>query len=309
MAAPSTRQHRFCATETPLDPNALIDPPAVIRALESGWQKHIPLHLLSFSRTRASSHLSPAPLGSLAVVEDGQIHVRETPLDSSGESSMSIAEFFEAWPRLCNLIETHLLSPDKSAIADAFRSHFNTIISRTDFSSRFHLYLKYDIHIRQLFIQHSSRFSPAIFHVDLWNSIVDDARNAEIQALRSTLNASGSFRASSKPSPLGSSSSANASGPSFLPKKPSFPASRDSAPKPGVCFICLDPSHRGRKCPRKENGFLTKGADGQWKTPADVLLCFRWNGPYGCSIHNCPFTHACTLCGATAHSAQSHPPL
>ena len=308
-AAPSVRQHRLCDVDTPVNPNALIDPPAVIRTLETGWQKHIPLHLLSHSRSRASSHLSPTPLGSLAVVEGGQIHVREAPLDSSGESSMSIAEFFEAWPRFCNLIETHLLSPDKVDIANAFRAHFKTLTSRTDFSSRFHLYLRYDIHIRQLFIQQSSQFSPAFFHRDLWNTIVDDARTAEFQALRSSLNTSGSFRTFPKPSVLGSSSGTNISTPPFLPKKPSFPASRDNAQKPGVCFVCLDPNHQSKRCPRKENGFIVRDAEGKWKAPGDVLLCFRWNGPSGCSFPNCRFSHACTVCGTPAHSAQSHPPL
>jgi hypothetical protein len=88
---------------------------------------------------------------------------------------MSISEFFEAWPRFCNLIETHLLSPDKLDIADSFCSHFRTIVARMDFSLRFPLYLKYNIYIQQLFIQQSNQFSPAIFHREVWNNIVDES--------------------------------------------------------------------------------------------------------------------------------------
>ena len=183
-----THQHRLCTIQTPLDPNALVDPPAFIRALELGWRKHIPLHLLTHSRCRIFSHSSSTPHDSLAVTEDDKIQIREVASDTSRESSMSVVEFFEAWPRLCSLIELHLLSPDKKAIADAFRTHFNTIISRTDFPGRFRLYLQYDIHIRQMYIQHSHELSPANFHRDVWNSIVDNARNAEFQAFRSSLN-------------------------------------------------------------------------------------------------------------------------
>lgn len=283
----------------------LVDPPAVIRALEQGWHKHIPLHLLANSRCRASSHDAPTPQSTLAVIEDGQIHMREAPFDSSGESSMSIAEFFEAWPRFCDLIERYLLSPDKLDIAAAFRLHFKGITSRTDFSMDFPLYLKYDIHIRQRFVQFSDQFTPASFQVDVWNSIVDRSRSDDFRAFRSSLN---SFRApATKPSHSGSSSSTNATGHASLSKKPT--SSKHSDPKPGVCFVCLDPSHRGRKCPRKENGYIVKDAEGHWKGPGDVLLCFRWNGPYGCDVAKCEFRHACTVCGSSDHSAQSHPPL
>ena len=301
------RQHRFCAIQTPLDPNIMVDPPAVIRVLEQGWHKHIPLHMLSHSRCRVSSHKSSTPLNALTVTEGGQIHIRETSLDASGESSITVPEFFEAWPGLCNLIESHLLSPDKRAIADAFRSHFTTITRCSDFSSRFPLYVQYDIRIRELYVQQSSHFSPALFHQEVWHQIVDSARSAEFQALRASL--SNSFRTSPRPSMSASSPTTGIPSQSFLPKRPSGSSARSGAYKSGLCFICLDPSHRGLKCPRKENGYLAKSAEGQWKAPGDIRLCFKWNGPYGCSNPGCEYKHACTICGTSAHSAQSHPTL
>jgi hypothetical protein len=65
--------------------------------LESGWHKHIPLHLLVNDKCWASSSNSQLVSNSLAF-EDGRIQVKEIALDASGESSMSIGEFHEAYP-------------------------------------------------------------------------------------------------------------------------------------------------------------------------------------------------------------------
>jgi hypothetical protein len=162
------------------------DHPVIVCILEQGWHKHFPLSLLTHDKCCTalfvdhiglvnSSHLSSTAVSSLA--SSGII------LDSSSECSISHADFHEAWPCLCSMIECHLASASHVEIAVAFCTHYHNLITCEDFVQQFLLYIKYDIQIHSSFVAKSFQFSPATFQELLWLSIVNKDHASQILAM------------------------------------------------------------------------------------------------------------------------------
>src|ERR1700722_2960554 len=141
---------------TLLDPNEVIDPPNVRKVLEQGWRKHIPLSLLTNARCRSSLFAADSAVDTLILGNSSTLELRQPSLDATGETSISFSDFAEAWPRLCGMIEQYLASPHRAVIAATFKKHYEFIASRNNFAAKFKLFILYDIHIHQSYIQNSS---------------------------------------------------------------------------------------------------------------------------------------------------------
>lgn len=302
-----------------IDPNSIVEPPAVVKALQRGWDKHIPLHLLSNNKSRSGLFVEASDLQSITL-ESGRLRIQQSSLDSSGESTMSLSDFMEAHPRLCNMIEQYLPGPDSRAIAGLWRMHYAYIIGRSDFAGKFRHYLAYDIRLRQHYVNHSDTFSPAHFQTGIWDDIMDQWRTSQILSFQSSLDRfSSDFRAQPQSSYVrGNSFRDHNSGPASLPAQSNAfssrkkvikgPSATSNSPQ-GVCFICRSPEHIGRFCKCVTNGFLSRSSStngAPWKGPNDLSVCFKFNITSGCGSSNCSFSHVCSCCGHNDHNAQTH---
>jgi hypothetical protein len=268
-----------------LDANTVSDHPLVIRALWEGWTVHIPLTLLSNEKCRSALFVDN--IGSKRDPDKNPL-----AFDASSEPSIPLADFMEAWLHLCHMIKTHLNSPDRGMVGDAFHRHFDQLTSRIDFHSKFSLYVEYDIYIRMYWVANPGSFNPADFQVDIWNFIQDANRDHILAAAykpsttRTTMSSRGFQRG-------------RGTGGSFRGDTSSIHS--------GCCYVCGSTSHSGRSCPTDSNGYMSKTADG-WRGPGNSLLCFRFNGiGNSCTFGGCQYAHVCSRCGDGGHSAQSHP--
>lgn len=293
-----------------MNPNDIIEPPLIVKMLQRGWVNHPPLHLLTTTRCLASQFIT-ATASNVLTLEDGKMHMSEAPVDATGEATMSLSDFIEAWPRFCSLIERYLPGPDSKGIADRFRAHFSFIVSRTDFTANFPLYLAYDIHIRQHFILHHEEFSPADWHQQIWEDIVrraDAKRLADFGATlaRLTATANGFNSPGSK---SGGRNSFRQSTPAKTPSKGNSgsqtSSKADSRTPKGLCIVCGGTSHTGADCPSDGNGYLAK-IEGKWVGPNGISVCYRDNTSQPCTRAGCPFEHVCSRCGSRDHNAQNH---
>lgn len=304
-----SKVHSLHGARAVLDPNEIIEPPLIVKMLQRGWVSHPPLHLLTTARCLASQFITSTSTNVLTL-EDGKMHLSDASIDSTGEAQMSLSDFIEAWPRFCSLIERYLPGPNSKGIADRFRTHFSFIVSRTDFTANFPLYLAYDIHIRQHFILHHEEFSPADWHQPIWNDIVrraDAKQLADFSAKLAQMAASSAI-ASSPNSKIGSRGSFRQNTPAKTPKGNTggqTPSKTETRASKGVCIVCGLPSHTGADCPSDGNGYLSK-VDGKWVGPNGSSVCYRDNTTQSCTRTGCPFEHVCSRCGSRDHNAQSH---
>jgi hypothetical protein len=73
------------------------------------------------------------------------------------------------------------------------------------------------------------------------------------------------------------------------------------------CLFCGSHMHTSKKCNATTGPFLIRQSDGSWRTPKGESPCYALNGPHGSCPKGstCQFTHICSLCGATSHTARS----
>jgi hypothetical protein len=269
-----------------LDPNDLIDHGLVVHILKEGWQTYFPINSLSADLTRATLHYAKAP----------------TEFDIASEPSISYPNFCEAARMLPVLIGRHLNSPFKTEIAEAFRKHYDCVLNAHDFQHNFPAYVRYDIMIRQHWVNNSSDFNPAIFQprifshcLDLVKSESESSMASRIASLEAIVTRGNSFRASSSSKPATSVPTSER------------PITKVPAEVIGICWFCAG-KHSPRECKSSSNAFISKHADGKWRSAANELLCFLFNGVKGCAKRPCPFAHKCSICGdeSAGHNAQSH---
>lgn len=288
---------------------ALLDPGAIrhhqkhIDIMQNGWPVYFPLYELCCSWSD-SSRISE-------------------PDSRARERNLSFMDFRKASQNLVSLIASHLASPDHALIAQSWKSHYDMIFDHHDVYSAFDNYLIYDETLRTAFPKRSQDFDPGEFQSHIWQSIIDNRRNDEMSEYRSLL---GHMKKSAIPpakhitASLAASSSSSSKAPppassSFRKDTSTPPTDSASAPptasapcKKAHCWFCGG-YHRPKDCTSVGNGWLIKNSDGDWKGPGNLTVCFFFNGAKGCSnsASKCVFAHICSLCGATEHTAQSHP--
>ncbi|KZT03411.1 uncharacterized protein LAESUDRAFT_761987 [Laetiporus sulphureus 93-53] len=89
--------HDFPAIPMELDPDCLMDPPAVIQVIRSGLKTYIPLTALTNDACRNVHRLAHRQKETLKV-ENGSVTVSLLVLDASREPFLSTAEFQQAYP-------------------------------------------------------------------------------------------------------------------------------------------------------------------------------------------------------------------
>lgn len=300
MPGASSKNRRAPASLSQLDPNDVIDPPAIVKILRNNWSSHIPLTDLTTARCQSSLFVNPSSTQSLSLLDDGKIHLELATPDASKEASISYPDFMEASPRLCNMIRNYLPGDAADAIADAWQQHFAHIISRNDFALNFSQYMTYDRRLRQHYVLNPDSFNPAVFQLSIWNDIVRQHQASELSSFKTMLtklSSNGGGSSTSRDTSFrgrGSSSRGGRGG-----GRSGSNASR------GLCYICRSAAHKGRDCVDATNGYISKGADGIWKTAAGATVCFRHN--IGTCTHgSCTHAHTCSCCGSSEHNAQTH---
>ncbi|KAM6504424.1 hypothetical protein JOM56_001367 [Amanita muscaria] len=178
------------------DPNEIVLPRKVIACMEGGMLKYVPLTLLTNKACRDATRTAAMDkdLKHTLRLEDGNLRMTPASFDSTGEDSISLADWIDASARFVKLLNRHLLvgndaylgGPDGRRIAGEWDTHFRIIRERANFSERFHIYRIYDIWVRriwqnQLTSQDRRDSAPADFilrpntwHDDLYRQIMDD---------------------------------------------------------------------------------------------------------------------------------------
>ncbi|KIK32349.1 hypothetical protein CY34DRAFT_19115 [Suillus luteus UH-Slu-Lm8-n1] len=159
--------HRAPVRGTLLDPGAIKHHPKHIEIMHNGWGSYFPLYELCHT-------WSDTP------------KVSETE-SRARERKLSFMEFKEASHNLVSLISSHLASPDRALIALSWKTHYDIIFERHDIYSAFDNYLRYDESLRMAFPKRSQDFDPGEFQCHVWQSIIDEHRNAEMTEYRSML--------------------------------------------------------------------------------------------------------------------------
>lgn len=128
--------------------NVFIDPPVFVDILQAGWKEYIPLNSLTNDACAAASR-DPTALKKTLYLENGLIKLTSTALDPSGEELMTPQQILEAYPRFVRGIRLYYGVPKASKIADAFQTHFDNLRARSEFRTKTHLIMEYDITIRR----------------------------------------------------------------------------------------------------------------------------------------------------------------
>lgn len=250
-----------------------------------GWHEHVSLEYLTdsycaFGNRKATKHLRD----SFSITGTGTLTANSEPLPSDRESSLSFDEWYQAWQRLLPLIQEFLPQD-----LEAWTTHFDTIMAKSNRAERWETWLAYDIMVRTQSTQIG--LDPAEFQHEIWNSL--EAHIMQKQVLEQTLLRLGLPTPSSSSQPFTYNQrryeDPSASRPGYTPQNRArdSPYSRDTGsfanrPRnerdsfravPAItspsepsqsrrlrCFICAsdDPSHASRHC--KETS-LVSGRD------------------------------------------------
>jgi len=237
------------------------------------------------------------------------LHYVKAPseFDIANEPSISYPDFCEVARMLPVLIGHHLNSPFKSEIVASFRKHYEGIVSAHDFQHNFAAYVCYDIMICQHWVNNSLDFNPAVFQPQIFSHCLEhvkaesnSALASRITSLEAQVTRSQSFCASTKPA---NATMSSASTSAFMPIS-EHPVTRATSKVIGICWFCAG-KHFRRDCKSSSNSLITKHSNGKWRSSANELLCFLFNGVKGCSKNPCPFAHKCSIYGnrSAGHNA------
>ncbi|KAJ7489660.1 hypothetical protein B0H11DRAFT_1720127, partial [Mycena galericulata] len=272
-----------------------------------GWKTHVPLQYLTDKYCSFANHASTKELNDLFTVDNSAGALVSMPKELAFEPELSLTfdEWFQAWGRLLELIETYV--PEEHAM---WVTHFESILHRPNRAHNWALCLEYDSQIRRRVC--TSSIDPSIFHLDVWN---------ELEAEHIGKRAIATVRRELQGKSVGGRSDSD-HGTRFQPyenSKQSFSNSNHSFRASGKlrCFVCGDddPTHRSRSCKadRLVNGkelILVVGKPGAPRRDrSGQAYCFSFNGFAGCTRgNNCTSgKHWCSLCGTknSIHSAQN----
>lgn len=267
-------------------------PRKVVRALEQGMFEYIPLDLLTDDACRRAMR---EPLPELSfVISNGKLRLPNVSFDVSKESKLSFGEWAAASDNLVGAMRVHLYAgsdtgsggPVANAIADCFAAHFKHLKSRPNARMEFNLILDYDQRLRALFLRESHSFRMDTFHVDIWQECVASHHASRVKTLDNRLTEMERLLAHSK-------------GPSLR-----FQESSSNTTIRSKCLSCGSLDHKLPNC-RSTPRFLRREGR-SWRAPNGNSICFAFNGLSSCDRGSkCLHAHVCSLCGATAHGAQT----
>lgn len=284
---------------------AFLVPDHIRKKFSDGWDVHVPLTFL----TDKGCLLKGKPLAGssqdLLSIDSatGRILASSKPLSDFGELDLTFDEWHQAWRRLLDLIKTFL--PDEFAM---WETHYSFILNNENRAELWPLYVAYDVEIRKRATQLS--IDPSRFSIGIWNDLEARYTAKRVLSLVQSDLRSYSDRTSSTV-PSGTQNFRNASqGSSFRNQQSSLP---DNS-KTGRCIFCGDWSkaHLSRNCTAAcyANGspchLSRHEPSGVRQSKSGKRYCYSWNGPSGCDQSSAcrKGEHWCTLCGATAHTAQ-----
>ncbi|KAJ7724787.1 hypothetical protein B0H16DRAFT_1245203, partial [Mycena metata] len=261
-----------------------------------GWDSHVPLNFLTdkfcaFANTAAAKELNDIFLvdsTSGAVVSTA----RELSVDS--ELALSFDEWFQAWGRLLELIQTYV--PEEHEL---WVVHFNSILHRPNRAQRWPLCLEYDSTVRRRALNTS--LDPAVFQDEIWDELEPThiAKRAVV-ILRNEHKKASSNSGRYQPY-KGAKQFTREGNDSFRPKQKFR------------CFVCAsnEDFHKSRNCTadRLTNGKPTLLSPKTRQDKNGNSYCFSFNGFSGCpgGGPDCQKGHHwCSICGDKSgrHSAQ-----
>jgi hypothetical protein len=322
---PGTRPHKRARHYVPrddqvyesIDPAATIVPMKIILAMEQGMPQFIPLSLLTARACREALRTSSLDRSAKHALqlEGNAITVKAATFDASKESSMSPLDWLDASARFVELVRRHLTvgdntapgGPDAHTLAAMWDTHFRRIQNRPNFADRFEVYLEYDIRVRYAYIHRPNTFSPSMWHEPLYQAVLEDFYFRQLPGRSSSKS---SYASVTRPAGGSGNADLTGGGRSFRSSSSSGTArSRDGERKTTVrCMYCGSRDHSYRRCTGAGNSKLHKTDDGVWRDLEGRSYCINHNGPRPCPRQDtCVHVHACSLCLAGDHSAQSCP--
>lgn len=285
----------------------LLDPTAVIRMLEKGFPSHIPLDSLTDHACRSAMRAPPAEAELHAIV-DGKLKSTALGFDGSRELLLSKEAWREAWRRYIRMIATHCSLPNKQALADAWKAHFERIEDHPQFSLNFKELLDYDIRCRLTHLQQA--FDPSQWQTEIWREVIEAKMFNATQSYRqpspraySSLQTPIRYQnheQNYRSRPYNSSYSNNQlTYRQFPPSTDSRPRRRSASPPPArqmtPCVVCGQRGHRTIDC-RPSQSFLIKVGQ-TWLLPDKKQVCYSWNSSESGCRGQCYRIHVCSLCG------------
>jgi hypothetical protein len=290
-AVRGSRPARRLGSTVDMDDVPLRIPINVTKRFAAGWDTHIPLNALTDKACRDAERKQKVKGASTVTVDTSDNGVKfkhETEeFSTEGEKDMTTREWQQAWPRHLQLIKRFF--PEEWEL---WVMHHERIANKESaMGDRWDIWLRYDIRVRELSTHH--HLDPSLFHRDLYDEAVDDWKiDRELRENPSSLRGAdgkSSFRPLDKP---GKS------------KEPSSDR---------ICIICGRGGHGYKKCT------ASKAVDGKPLYVTDIKKPCNSEGNAICLQHNvnecrresgsCTYSHKCTLCGTSSHSAGNCPRL
>ena len=281
---------------------AFLVPEHIRKKFVDGWNVHIPLTYLTDKGCLVKEKFSSGTSQDVLTIDNltGQLLTSFKPLSDDGELDLTFDEWHQAWRRLLDLIKVYV--SDKFPL---WEIHYSFILNSHNRAELWPLYLAYDTKIRRRAMQLS--IDPSHFSIGIWNDLESRYTAKKILSL---VQADMKSHPNTRPSPTPWNTNKNNS---FHSQRSQFQQA-DSA-KPYRCIFCGDrsKSHTSRNCLASTNTsgspchLLRQGSSGLRVSKAGKNYCFAWNGLSGCDNGtSCQRgEHWCTLCGTTAHNAQT----
>ncbi|KAF8874128.1 hypothetical protein BD779DRAFT_1678870 [Infundibulicybe gibba] len=302
--------HVLATNPVLLDPLASVYPIHEVTILTEGWRRHLSLANLTIRKRSLADRSGNAVTNTLVFGPNG-LEIQPVSASPAAEESLTMEEFIQASNCLVDMIPLYLKAgvpgeiggPQAKLIGEAWRMHYDRLLRRPDFTEVFHVYRRYDLHLRLKWLTDSHTFTPADFQEPIYQMYVNKARDESINSFMAQ-QASRSFQ------PVASSSSTSYASSSASSKASDSRASTSKASQKSfrLCIYCGETSHWAKECEAKSAPFLKKSAeDNLWRTPGGRQVCYAYNGKHGKCLKSatCPFEHICSLCGSAAHSAGS----
>ncbi|KAJ6603847.1 hypothetical protein B0H10DRAFT_1957654 [Mycena sp. CBHHK59/15] len=145
------------------------------RFATGGWKTHISLHYLKDDFCSHNNTVSAKELDDLYTLDGSRgIIAVAKDLPFAAELELTFAEWFQAWGRLRELIDTYV--PQELHLWDA---HYNRILNKPNKHELWPVWLAYDSEVRRRAC--TSAIDPSVFHLEIWNDL--EAKNMARVAL------------------------------------------------------------------------------------------------------------------------------
>lgn len=140
-------------------------PDAIRKRFAQGWKQHIPLQYLTDSFCSQDNAASAKELDDAYTLDGsrGIISVSKT-LPSSPELSLSFADWFQAWGRLAELIETYL--PQELPL---WLINYNNLLNKPNKLENWTICVAYDSEVCRRAC--TTGIDPSVFHLAIWNDL------------------------------------------------------------------------------------------------------------------------------------------